>query len=107
MILKVCFNLKIQFRRSDSELIHLCFYIEIANVADNLNSLESALDLIEERADRIREQLLELLNSNREIRQSIREENDNKVNEDKPNDKPDADDASPPSDSNQNEPNNP
>ncbi|XP_031628881.1 UPF0184 protein CG14818 [Contarinia nasturtii] len=49
---------------------------EIANVADNLDSLESALDMIEERADRIREQLLELLTSNREIRQSIKEEND-------------------------------
>lgn len=65
--------------------------------------MESALDLIEERADRIREQLLELLTSNREIRQSIREEND-KMHEDKPNDKPDADDAT--SDNNQNEPNN-
>ncbi|XP_055300731.1 UPF0184 protein CG14818 [Sitodiplosis mosellana] len=49
---------------------------EIANVADNLDSLESALDVIEERADRIREQLLELLTSNREIRQSIQEENE-------------------------------
>lgn len=44
-------------------------------MANNLDSLASALDLIEERADRIREQLLELLTSNREIRQSIREEN--------------------------------
>lgn len=52
------------------------FWTEIANVSDNLDSLESALDLIEERADRIREQLLELLTSNREIRQSIQEEND-------------------------------
>lgn len=33
------------------------------------------MNLIEERADRIREQLLELLTSNREIRQSIQEEN--------------------------------
>lgn len=41
-----------------------------------MDSLESALDLIEERADRIREQLLELLTSNREIRQSIQEENE-------------------------------
>lgn len=38
--------------------------------------LNSALDSIEERADRIRAQLLELLSSNREIRQSIREENE-------------------------------
>lgn len=56
--------------------IDAILFTEIANVADNLDSLESALDLIEERADRIREQLLELLTSNREIRQSIREEND-------------------------------
>lgn len=53
----------------------LSFFIEIANVAENLDSLASALDLIEERADRIREQLLELLSSNREIRESIQQEN--------------------------------
>lgn len=48
---------------------------EIASVSDNLDSLASALDLIEERADRIREQLLQLLSSNREIRESLRQEN--------------------------------
>lgn len=67
------------FSSSVSSIIKISpFYFgfaEIANVADNLDSLESALDLIEERADRIREQLLELLTSNREIRQSIQEEN--------------------------------
>lgn len=50
--------------------------LEIANVADNLDSLNSVLDTIEERADQIRAQLLELLTSNREIRQSLREENE-------------------------------
>lgn len=55
----------------------LFFHSEIANVADNLDSLNSVLDTIEERADQIRAQLLELLTSNREIRQSIREENEN------------------------------
>lgn len=49
---------------------------EIENVSDNIDLLNSALDSIEERADRIRAQLLELLSSNREIRQSIREENE-------------------------------
>lgn len=68
--------------------------------------MESALDLIEERADRIREQLLELLTSNREIRQSIREEND-KLSEDEPNNEPNADGASSTPDDSQNEQNNP
>lgn len=45
-------------------------------MSDNIDVLNSALDSIEERADRIRAQLLELLSSNREIRQSIREENE-------------------------------
>lgn len=52
------------------------FTSEIANVANNLDSLNSVLDTIEERADQIRAQLLELLSSNREIRQSLREENE-------------------------------
>lgn len=52
------------------------FYrVEIAIVSESLDSLASALDLIEERADRIRAQLLELLSSNREIRAWIEEEN--------------------------------
>lgn len=66
---------------------------EIAEVANNLNSLEEALDEIEERADRIRAQLLELLTSSREIRQSIREENNKmdqcELNDEDSNDKPD------------------
>lgn len=45
-------------------------------MSDNIDVLNSALDSIEQRADRIRAQLLELLSSNREIRQSIREENE-------------------------------
>lgn len=45
-------------------------------MSENIDVLNSALDSIEERADRIRAQLLELLSSNREIRQSIREENE-------------------------------
>lgn len=70
------------------------FRTEIAEVANNLNSLEEALDEIEERADRIRAQLLELLTSNREIRQSIREENNKleqcEMNNGDSNDKPDG-----------------
>lgn len=80
----------------------LYFSTEIASVADNLDSLESALDMIEERADRIREQLLELLTSNREIRQSLREEND-KLKECEAKENPDAD---PPSTPENNEPEN-
>lgn len=59
------------------------FYrVEIAIVSESLDSLASALDLIEERADRIRAQLLELLTSNREIRASIQEENSKLQGED-------------------------
>lgn len=74
---------------------------EIVNVANNLDSLESALNLIEERADRIREQLLQLLTSNREIRQSLQEEND-KLRETEPKDDSDADSPASPEN---NEPN--
>lgn len=48
---------------------------EIAIVSESLDTLATALDMIEERADRIRAQLLELLTSNREILSLIREEN--------------------------------
>lgn len=58
---------------------------EIANVDNNLDLLNSALDTIEERADRIRAQLLELLTSNREIRQSLREENEKSQKDDNEN----------------------
>lgn len=70
-------------------------------MANNLDSLESALNLIEERADRIREQLLQLLTSNREIRQSLQEEND-KLRETEPKDDSDADSPASPEN---NEPN--
>lgn len=50
-------------------------FTEIAIVSQSLDSLSTALDMIEERADRIRAQLLELLTSNREILSWIREEN--------------------------------
>lgn len=60
---------------TDIQLI-ISLISEIANVADNLDSLNSVLDTIEERADQIRAQLLELLTSNREIRQSLKEENE-------------------------------
>ena len=53
--------------------------------------------MIEERADRIREQLLELLTSNREIRQSIQEENE-KLRECQSKGDSDADAASKPED---------
>lgn len=51
------------------------YFPEIAIVSQSLDSLATALDMIEERADRIRAQLLELLTSNREILSWIREEN--------------------------------
>lgn len=51
------------------------------------------MDSIEERADRIRAQLLELLTSNREIRQSFREENE-KLRECQPNADQKTDEAS-------------
>jgi len=48
---------------------------EIDSVDSNLDSINSVLDFIEQRTDNIRAQLLELLTSSREIRQSIIEEN--------------------------------
>lgn len=56
------------------ELVFL-FVAEIESVSNNLDSLNSALDFIEQRNDNIRAQLLELLSSSREIRQSIQAEN--------------------------------
>lgn len=53
----------------------ILFFSEIETVSNNLDSLNSALDFIEQRNDDIRAQLLELLSSSREIRQSIRDEN--------------------------------
>lgn len=47
---------------------------EIENVNTHLDSLNSALDAIEQRNDDIHAQLLELLSSNREIRQSLHAE---------------------------------
>lgn len=52
------------------------FQLEIHSVDSNLDSINSVLDVIEQRTDNIRAQLLELLTSSREIRQSINEEND-------------------------------
>lgn len=51
------------------------FFTEIDSVDSNLDSINSVLDFIEQRTDNIRAQLLELLTSSREIRQSIIEEN--------------------------------
>ncbi|KAJ6637255.1 UPF0184 protein [Pseudolycoriella hygida] len=48
---------------------------EIDSVDSNLDSINTVLDFIEQRTDNIRAQLLELLTSSREIRQSIIEEN--------------------------------
>lgn len=53
---------------------------EIDSVDSNLDSINSVLDVIEQRTDNIRAQLLELLTSSREIRQSINEENGQHVN---------------------------
>lgn len=53
----------------------LLFGSEIDSVDSNLDSINSVLDFIEQRTDNIRAQLLELLTSSREIRQSIIEEN--------------------------------
>ncbi|CAD7091009.1 unnamed protein product [Hermetia illucens] len=44
---------------------------EIEAVNQSLDSLSNALDMIEERTDGIKARLLELLNSNKEIRESI------------------------------------
>jgi len=54
---------------------------EIDSVDSNLDSINSVLDVIEQRTDNIRAQLLELLTSSREIRQSIIEENGQKSDE--------------------------
>ncbi|XP_065078200.1 UPF0184 protein AAEL002161 [Ochlerotatus camptorhynchus] len=45
------------------------------SVNSYLDSLNSALDAIEQRNDDLKDQLLNLLQSNREIRQSMQEEN--------------------------------
>lgn len=50
------------------------FLAEIESVNNHLDSLNSALDAIEQRNDDIRAQLLELLNSNRAIRQELQQE---------------------------------
>uniref|UniRef100_A0A6B2EL37 Uncharacterized protein n=1 Tax=Phlebotomus kandelakii TaxID=1109342 RepID=A0A6B2EL37_9DIPT len=47
---------------------------EIDLVNNSLDSLNSALDAIEQRADSMRSQLLELLMSNREILKELQEE---------------------------------
>lgn len=55
--------------------LHYLYYkfriIEIEAVNQSLDSLSNALDMIEERTDGIKARLLELLNSNKEIRESI------------------------------------
>ncbi|XP_058816444.1 UPF0184 protein AAEL002161 [Topomyia yanbarensis] len=48
---------------------------EFESVNNYLDSLNSALDAIEQRNDDLKAQLLNLLQSNREIRQSMQEEN--------------------------------
>ncbi|XP_055533908.1 UPF0184 protein AAEL002161 [Wyeomyia smithii] len=47
---------------------------EFDSVNNYLDSLNSALDMIEQRNDDLKAQLLNLLQSNREIRQSMQEE---------------------------------
>lgn len=49
-------------------------FIEIDAVNEHLDSLNSALDAIEQRNDDIRAQLLDLLHSNREIRESMQQQ---------------------------------
>lgn len=51
---------------------------EIESVSNNIDSLNSALDFIEQRNDNIRAQLMELLSSSRQIRLSLQEENSRK-----------------------------
>ena len=60
--------------------IFIMFISEIETVSNNLDSLNSALDLIEQRNDNIHAQLLALLKSSRQIREAMREEN-NKQNQ--------------------------
>lgn len=50
---------------------------EMEDVNNSLDALSCALDAVEQRTDDIMSQLRELLNSNREIRRLIAEENDN------------------------------
>lgn len=53
------------------------FFLEIERVSNNIDSLNSALDLIEQRNDNIHAQLLELLKSNREVRQALQNQEGN------------------------------
>lgn len=67
---------------------------EIDSVNQHLDSLNSALDAIEQRNDDIHAQLLELLSSNRAIRQSLQAEVDaSRPNKDAAERQPPADDA--------------
>lgn len=50
------------------------FIAEIAALNENLDNLNAALDTIEQRADSMKEKVLELLMSNREITKALREE---------------------------------
>lgn len=54
----------------------LLSFAEIETVSENIDVLNSALDSIEAQTDRIRNQLLQLLAANREVRQYIRDENE-------------------------------
>jgi len=60
---------------------------EIDSVDSNLDSINSVLDVIEQRTDNIRAQLLELLTSSREVRQSIIEENGQSLSKEEENSK--------------------
>lgn len=64
--------------------------LEIETVSNEIDSLNSFLDTIEQRNDNIRAQLLELLSSSREIRESIQaEQKQNNHDQQVPNDEND------------------
>lgn len=62
------------------------FFLEISIVNESIDSLNQALDSVEQRADEIKAELLKLLMSNREIHQTLKEENSQqgKANSDEP-----------------------
>lgn len=52
----------------------LCILPEIAALNENIDNLNSVLDTIEQRADDMREKVMALLLSNREIRKELQAE---------------------------------
>lgn len=62
-----------------NNLKHYDSIAEIAALNENLDNLNAALDTIEQRADSMKEKVLELLMSNREITKALREEQHSQI----------------------------